>query len=410
MSIGYVNTVTKETKTVLTFLRRNTMFQGWNTRRVLILATSLLVVFSLVMAGCAPAATPAPAAEPEAAAEEVAEEPAAEEAEAPAEEAEAPAEEAEAPDEGYTIGLSNFSLGNSWRVQMVAEAEYAATQNPMVKELIVTQSDDSVEKQISDIEDLINKQVDAILISAANPEALVPVVDKAMEAGIVVVDFDNPVYTDNITSHVIVDQQEFGRVQGEWLVEALGGEGKIVAFNGMEGTAISAERFAGAKSVFDQYPGIEILQEVNADWDYAKAKRAMEDLLAAYPEIDGVWSQGGAMSEAVVATYLEKGMTPPPVTGEDGNGFLKVWKEIKDSGEYPDFDSIATSMPTWISAKALEVAVAALNGEEVEKETVLPIPTITAETLEDYVKPDLPNSYWCNSQLPEEIVLSIFTR
>jgi ribose transport system substrate-binding protein len=310
---------------------------------------------------------------------------------------------------GFVIGLSNFSLGNSWRVQMVAEAKYAASQKKaLVKELIVTEADGSVEKQVSDIEDLIAKKVDAILITAANPKALVPVVDKAMKAGIVVVDFDNLVDTNNITAHVDVDQKEFGKVQGEWLVKALKNKGNIVAFNGMKGTAISALRFEGAKSVFDKYPDIKILQEVYADWDYAKAKRAMEDLLAAYPKIDGVWSQGGAMSEAVIEAYMEKGMTPPPVTGEDGNGFLKIWKKAK--AEYPNFDSIATSMPTWCSAKAMEIALDALTGKAVQNYNLIPIPTITAETLEKYVKPDLPNSYWCNSQLPAEIVLQIFTR
>jgi ribose transport system substrate-binding protein len=310
---------------------------------------------------------------------------------------------------GFVIGLSNFSLGNSWRVQMVEEARYAAEQNAaLVKELIVTESEGSVEKQISDIEDLIAKKVDAILITAANPKALVPVVDKAMAAKIVVVDFDNLIYTDNITAHVIVDQKEFGRVQGEWLVKALGNKGDIIAFNGIKGTAISAERFEGAKSVFDKHPGIKIVQEVYAEWDYAKAKRAMESLLAAYPKIHGVWSQGGAMSEAVIEAYLERNLVPPPVTGEDGNGFLKIWKEVKE--KYPQFDSIATSMPTWCSAKAMEVALDALQGKAVQKQTVIPIPTITAATLDQYVKPNLPNSFWCNSKLPEDRVKKIFQR
>jgi ribose transport system substrate-binding protein len=178
----------------------------------------------------------------------------------------------------------------------------------------------------------------------------------------------------------------------------------------MKGTTISALRFEGAKSVFDQYPNIKIVQEVYADWDYAKAKRAMEDLLAAYPKIDGFWSQGGAMSQGIIEAYMEKGMDPPPVTGEDGNGFLKIWKKIKDSGKYPGFDSIATSMPTWCSAKAMDVALDALTGKTVQKYNLIPIPTITAETLDKYVKPDLPDSYWCNSQLPADIVMKIFTR
>jgi ribose transport system substrate-binding protein len=322
----------------------------------------------------------------------------------------AAAETTAAAGKTYTIGLSNFSLGNSWRVQMVAEAQYAASQNPMVKELIVTQADESAEKQVSDIEDLITKKVDAILITAINPDALVPTIDKAMAAGIVVVDFDNGNNTDNITCHVKVDQQEFGRVQATWLVKAMKETGDVIAFNGMKGTAISADRFAGAKSVLDQYPNIKIVQEVYADWDYAKAKKAMEDLLTAYSKIDGIWSQGGAMSQGAIESFMEKNLPIPPVTGEDGNGFLKLWKQIRDSGKYPGFDSIATSMPTWCSAKAMEVALDALSGKTVEKEITIPIPTITAATLDQYVKPDLPDSYWCNSQLPADIVMKLFTK
>jgi len=309
----------------------------------------------------------------------------------------------------FTIGLSNFSYGNSWRVQMVEEAKYKASQyKDLVKELIIVEANEDISKQISDIEDLITKKVDAIIITALSPKALVPVIDKAMAAGIVVVDFDNLIYTDNITAHIIVDQKEFGRVQGDWLVKRLNGKGEIICFNGVKGTAISAERFEGAESVFDKYPGIKIVQTVYAEWDYAKAKRAMETLLAAYPKIDGIWSQGGAMSEGIIETYLERGMEPPPVTGEDGNGFLKIWKKAQE--KYPNFDSISASMPTWCSAKALEVALNALTGKPFEKETIIPIPTITSENIDQYVKPDLPNSYWCNSQLPEDIVKKIFER
>jgi ribose transport system substrate-binding protein len=316
-----------------------------------------------------------------------------------------------AADGPFVIGLSNFSLGNSWRVQMVEEAKYAAAQQKdLVKQIIVTEAEGDITKQIADIEDLISKKVDAILITAINPKALVPVVNKATAAGIVVVDFDNLVYTDDLTAHVIVDQKEFGRVQARWLVKAMGGKGECIAFNGIKGTAISAERFEGAKSILDQHPDIKIVQEVYADWDYAKAKRAMESLLAAYPKIDGVWSQGGAMSEAVIEAYLERDIKPPPVTGEDGNGFLKLWKQLRDSGKYPDFDSIATSMPTWCSAKAMEVALDALQGKKVNKEVFIPIPTITSKTLDNYVKPDLPDSFWCNSQLPEDRVKKMFER
>ncbi|MBN1306305.1 MAG: ABC transporter substrate-binding protein [Chitinispirillaceae bacterium] len=306
----------------------------------------------------------------------------------------------------YVIGLSNYSLGNSWRVQMMEEARFEAKNNPRIKELITTEANDDTAKQIADIEDLIARGVDAICISASNPKALIPVVEKAMAAGIVVVDFDNVVDTDNITAHVIVDQIDFGKVQAEWLVKTMNGKGNVVAFNGIKGTSVSADRYAGALSILDMYPEIKIINVVYADWDFAKAKRAMENIIASNAQIDGVWSQGGAMSEAVVKAYNERGLKIPPVTGEDGNGFLKAWKKLREEGS--TFDSIATSMPTWISKKAMQVAIDALDGKQVQKEIVLPIPTITADTLDNYVRPNLSDSFWCNSQLPDDRVKAIF--
>lgn len=224
---------------------------------------------------------------------------------------------------GFVIGLSNFSLGNSWRVQMIEEVKYAVAQRgDLVKQLIITEADNSVEKQIADMEDLISKKVDAILITTASPKGLVPVVEKAMKAGIVVVDFDNLVDTDDLTSHIIVDQKEYGRVLADFLVKAMKGKGDIFVFNGMKGTSASADRYDGAKAVFAKYPGIKVLQEVYADWDYAKAKRAIQTLLAAFPKVDGVWSQGGAMSQAIIEAFMENGLNPPIITGDDSNGFL----------------------------------------------------------------------------------------
>ena len=308
---------------------------------------------------------------------------------------------------GYVVGLSNYSLGNSWRVQMMEEARFEAENNPLIRELITTEANGDTAKQIADIEDLIARGVDAICITASNPKALIPVVEKAMAAGIVVVDFDNVVDTDNITSHVIVDQIDFGKAQATWLVKAMNGKGNVVAFNGIKGTSISADRYAGAMSILDQYPDINIVNVVYADWDFAKAKRAIENIIASNVKVDGVWSQGGAMSEAVVKAYSERGLAIPPVTGEDGNGFLKVWKKLKDGGS--SFDSIATSMPTWISKMAMHVALQALEGQPVEKEVVIPIPTITGDKLDEYVRPTLSDSFWCNSQLPDERVKALFT-
>ncbi|MDR2391045.1 MAG: ABC transporter substrate-binding protein [Planctomycetota bacterium] len=307
----------------------------------------------------------------------------------------------------YTVGFSEFTLGVAWRVQSNEELKYAAGKNPDVKEYFITQADGDVSKQIADIEDLMSRGVDILVINAGSPRALVPVVNKAAAAGIAVVDFDNT--TDSPQAHhLTIDQHEFGRVGAEWLVKTIGGKGKIIVFNGISGTSVSAGRFGGAESVFKQYPGIEIVQTVFGGWDYATSKRAIESLFAAYPAIDGIWSQGGAMSEAIIDAYLEHGLSPPPITGEDNNGFFRAWTEAK--AKNPSFDSISLSCPTWMSAAAMELGIDILRGKKVEKTTILPIPTITKDNMKDYYRPDFPDSYSCNTHLPEEIVAKMFSR
>jgi ribose transport system substrate-binding protein len=307
----------------------------------------------------------------------------------------------------YVVGFSNFSVLNSWRVQMVEEFNQEVERNKsLIKEVYITNANDNIAKQIADIEDLIAKGVDILLVTAISPTALIPVVEKAYKQGIVVVDFDNLVYTDNITAHVIVDQESFGRVGAEWLVEQLGGKGNIIILNGVSGTSINAERENGAMSVFEKYPDIKILGKAYAHWDYAEGKKATENFLAAHPQIDGVWSQGGAMTQGAIEAFVEAGRPLIPMTGEDNNGFLKLWKKYRAQG----FKGISTSMPTYCSAVALDVALAAIQGLPYYKYTVIPIPTITDEDLDKYVREDLPDSFWANTRLSDETIKKIFAR
>ncbi|MDR1536149.1 MAG: ABC transporter substrate-binding protein [Planctomycetota bacterium] len=307
----------------------------------------------------------------------------------------------------YTVGFSEFTLGVTWRVQSNEEFKYAAAKNPDVKEYFITQADGDVSKQIADIEDLISRGIDILVINAGSPRALIPVINKAAAAGIVVVDFDNT--TDSPQAyHFSINQREFGRIGAEWLAKTLGGKGKIFVFNGVSGTSTSTGRFEGAEAVFKQYPGIEIVQTVFGGWDYATSKRHIESLFAAYPSIDGIWSQGGAMSEAIIDAYLERGLNPPPITGEDGNGFFKAWNRAKEKN--PAFDSIALSCPSWMSAASMELGIDVLKGKKVEKNTDLPIPVTTKDNFNDLFRPDLPDSFWCNTRLPEDIIKKLFSR
>ncbi len=310
-------------------------------------------------------------------------------------------------EEGYKVALVNYSVGNSWRAQMVAEFEAEAKRlqaEGVISEYFVTNSNDDIAKEISDVEDMITKGVDAIVITAASPTALAPVVEDATAAGIKVVSFDNVVETDQQVATVGIDEKEFGKICADFLVEALGGKGKIVVLNGIAGTATDALRWQGAEEVFANHPEIEILGTANADWDYAKGKAAMESMLSAYPQIDGVWSQGGAMTQGAIDAFIAAGRPLVPMSGEGNNGMIRAWVENRDKG----FSSIAPSNPTYTSAEALRVAIKALNGEEVPSNVVMDMEVVTPENVDQYYKPDMPDSYWVLTQLDDEVLADLY--
>lgn len=303
--------------------------------------------------------------------------------------------------EGYVVALCNYSIGNSWRAQMeqefVAEAEKLKAEG-VVSEYYITNSNEDINKQISDMQDLITKKVDAIVITAASPTALAPVVEEAAEAGIKVVSFDNVVETDEQVATVGIDEKEFGRIGAEWLVDKLDGKGKIVVLNGIAGTATDSLRWGGAEEVFKQYPDIEILGSANASWDYAQGKAAMESMLSAYPEIDGVWSQGA------IDAFIAAGRDLVPMTSEGNNGAIRAWIENKDKG----LSCIAPSNPTYTSAEALRVVIKALNGEDIPGNVVMDIETVTEENVDQYYRSDMPDSFWVLTELDDATLQKLY--
>ena len=309
--------------------------------------------------------------------------------------------------EGYVVALCNYSIGNSWRAQMeqefVAEAEKLKAEG-VVSEYYITNSNEDINKQISDMQDLITKKVDAIVITAASPTALAPVVEEATEAGIKVVSFDNVVETEEQVATVGIDEKEFGRIGAEWLVDKLDEKGKIVVLNGIAGTATDSLRWGGAEEVFKQYPDIEILGSANASWDYAQGKAAMESMLSAYPEIDGVWSQGGAMTQGAIDACIAAGRDLVPMTSEGNNGAIRAWIENKDKG----LSCIAPSNPTYTSAEALRVVVKALNGEDIPGNVVMDIETVTEENVDQYYRSDMPDSFWVLTELDDATLQKLY--
>ena len=210
------------------------------------------------------------------------------------------AAQAEAATTSLTIGLSNGWVGSEWRTQMIAEAQAAAAAwqaHGVDVHVIVQSATTDVPGQIGQVRNFINQGVNAIIINPSSPTAFSPVFAEAHSRGILVVATDAEVSSKDAI-YVGINQKEWAEKSAEWLAKTLHGQGNVVAINGIAGNAANEMRVAGYREVFAKYPGIKVLNEANANWDEAQGQQVMQNLLATYPNIQGVWVQDGMAAGA----------------------------------------------------------------------------------------------------------------
>jgi ribose transport system substrate-binding protein len=299
----------------------------------------------------------------------------------------------------YVIGFSDWGLVNSHRVQTRGAMEILARELGVT--LQITDAGGDTSKQIADVDDLLTRGIDALVIAPAVADALGPAIERAHDAGIPVMVFQSSPGTDRYTSFVYADDAQFGQAGMEKLAEDMGGAGNVIALRGVAGNPVETSRYEGFRSVADEYPDITVVGEDYGDWNEDRGKAITQNLLAANPQIDGVWSSGAAMTKGAISAFQEAGRDLPPMSGEHLNGFLKLWEEL-------GIRSVAPVYPSWMGPEALKLAVLALQGECVYKDyLVLPDP-ITNEDLAEAVEPDVSDDYWVEGYLTDEQILEVF--
>ncbi len=306
----------------------------------------------------------------------------------------------------YTIGYVTIFMDNTWSVQMKEEIAHEVSKHEdLIEELIHLDASLETASQISAIEDLVARGVDAIVVDPISPVAMEGVFRMAQENGIPVIGISSPIPTEQVTAWVGRDDVEYGRVTAQWLVETIDFEGNIIALSGIAGNPVSEQRWEGAEEVFEAHPDINLLTREFADWGFSQGKSTMASLLAAYPDIDAVWSGGGAMTQGAMEAFVDAGRELVPMVGEANNGFLLDWIEYSEEG----FSSIAFNNPTNHSAIGLRLALKALNGEPIPEVVNATAPYIfTLEDAKRYVRPDFADGYWVGTELPEEILSDLW--
>ena len=298
----------------------------------------------------------------------------------------------------YRIGLSAGYLSNAWINFTAQLVRYEASLHSEIGELKVTDAGWNPTKQTSDIEDLLSSGVDALLYWPVDEKAILPVLKKAADQGVVTVNIGyNFMLDPGVTTNAYVNQWLYATLNAQKLVDSLGGKGKILAMLPIAGSSAAVVQLAALQEVLKANPGIELLSAEYGDWDRAKAKQLTENALQRFPEINGVFSPAGQMSLGVYEAFDEAGrlaeLTLSP--GDDYNGWTKLVAKEKKWG--------AVTSGLEVGREAVKQAVAILKGEAAPTAVVVPTVYLDPEATAKLAEPERPDD-WFATSLPEEFL------
>lgn len=303
---------------------------------------------------------------------------------------------ARAAEKKWKIVLSNSFIGNKWRIEMENLFKAALEMEPYKSAVDGSwfNSGNNVSQQSQQITGMIGERVDAIVINAASPTGLNGILAQANSRGILVVSYDN-VVTAPSAIKVDTDQFEFGKKLASFLAEKLKGKGNVIMVTGVPGTYVDEQRNKGADSVWQQNPGIKVVNRYTGMWDSSTAQRNTAAILPSLPKIDGIWCQGG--TDGVLKAFIAAKRTPlPPTAGEAENGFRKFMTKEGYMGQH--VDGISIGQPPYLVLVSLELARRILEKSYPHKDITIPFPFVTSETVKvgETVFPDLPDSFFAD--------------
>ncbi len=274
----------------------------------------------------------------------------------------------------WTIGMSQCNLGEPWRVQMNQDIKNEAAKHPEIRAVFKDAQNDSL-KQRAQIEEFISAGVDLIVVSPKEAAPLIQPVVAAYEKGIPVIVLDRRVIGDKYTCFIGADNKIIGKTAGQWIVEKLGGKGKVVELKGLMTSTPGQDRHTGFREGIEGSE-LEIIFEADMKWLEPSARKEMESALARYPQIDLVYAHNdpGAHGAylAAKAVNRENEMMFVGIDALPHEGKIYVQQSIMAASfEYPTGGK-----------EAIQTALDILSRKSVPKEITLSSRVFTKENIE----------------------------
>ena len=257
------------------------------------------------------------------------------------------------------IGVSQCS-DDIWRTKLNEELSLAAGINDV--RLVFSSADDDSQRQMAQIRKFVKDGVDLLIVSPNQSHTITPAVEEAYDAGIPVILFDRKIDSPKYTAFIGADNVEVGRIMGQFIADYLGGKGKVVEIQGLEGSSPADDRHRGFMEALNNYPGISLQASPYGGWLQENAFDAMRAVMADGIRPDAVFGQNDRM-----ALGARDALGHP-----EDISFFGV-DALPDAGLQDVIDGVLTASYLYPTRGDLvmDLAMRILRGDPFERETLL---------------------------------------
>jgi ribose transport system substrate-binding protein len=286
------------------------------------------------------------------------------------------------------IGVSIPAASHGWTAGIGWWAKRVMDMYPQIEWTLAAA--DKPEKQIADIEDMMVKGIDGLVILATESAPLTPTAKAAKQKGIFIVNVDRGFVEPNIADIFLEgDNKAFGRKSAEFMANKLGGKGNIVTLTGIPST-VDTDRVTAFKEVMKGFPDIKIVGEQPANWNREKGLEVMENFLTRFPKIDAVWAGDDDVAIGAIKAIKDAGREKELFVFP-GAGMKEVVKMVMDKD--PLVPANITYSPSMIAA-GIHTAVSVLRDgkkdqvmEFMPRHLMIDVEVITPENAKQFYFP-----------------------
>ncbi|WP_147803706.1 ribose ABC transporter substrate-binding protein RbsB [Alkalicoccus halolimnae] len=260
-------------------------------------------------------------------------------------------------DAEYTVGFSISTLNNPFFVTLQEGAEAKAEE--LGVEFIMVDAQDDNSKQVSDIEDLLQRDIDVLMVNPTDSTAVISAVENANDQDIPVITVDRAADEGEVVTHIASDNVAGGEMAAELMVDLVGEGSPVAELEGISGSSAARERGEGFNNVAED--SLDVVTSQTANFDRAEGLTVMENILQGNPDLTGVFAHNDEMALGALQAIEAAGNEDVVVIGFDAT------EDAVEAVEEGRMGGTVAQQPTLIGEEAVQASMDVIEGNEIEE-------------------------------------------